>query len=93
MFRRLHGASARRRRAAEAGRDLSPTWQALGDPRCFTAPLGFQGLATPAAASFFGTRRGSDPLGAATLTVIAEGGGDAGAYRTDATLLTDDSSP
>ena len=43
--------------------------------------------------AFFGTRRGSDVIGASALTVIAEGAGAAGTYRADATLLPDDSAP
>ena len=51
------GASCVRvRSAATAGTDLVPSFTDLGAPACFAAPLPYQGIATPASASFFGTR-------------------------------------
>ena len=51
------GASCVRvRSAATATADLAPSFQDLGAPACFPAPLPYQGIATPASGWFFGTQ-------------------------------------
>jgi hypothetical protein len=87
------GTCVRVRSATAADADLTPRWEDLDAPACFTAPLGYVGLSTEASASFFGTRREQAgtvaDIGAADFAgVVAEG---AGGYHDAAALLADTS--
>jgi hypothetical protein len=88
-------ACVRVRSAAAVDVDSTPRWADLGGLVCIPGGLPYVGIATPASAWFFGTRREAagqmtEPRGADFTGVISEGG----AAPHDATaLLRDASSP